>query len=336
MRVLALCFASLAAACAGGRPQAAAAPARPTCTRLASPDSAWLTTAISTWHRTSEPLLRLTRQPLPPLILFDRHCVYRVTGDATWSIAARSAHTGMIALPNGRAIGVTGIGITSPTVRDTGIFLALALPDVWIADPRYRDLNDSRASWERYLVGAFVHEMTHARMLPALLPTLRRLEVAIFPDTLEDNAIQNRFRAVPAFAASVARETDLFYSAASATTRRSRIDLARAALFLMRERRARFYVGELEEWSELEQTFLDLEGAAQWAAYRSTTEWQSRTSPFNRALGRFRAGREFWSEDEGLAIMLALDAIVPDWQQLLFSPQPVSAVELLARAVDDR
>jgi hypothetical protein len=269
---------------------------------------------------------------MPPLILFDSRCAFEVTVRQSWQVVP-SVHGGRIRLPNGRAIPPISIGITSPAADDTTFFLALALPDVWRSDPRYRALNESRSGWEDYLVGAFSHEMAHARMLPGLLGRLRELEAAIYPDTIEDNAVQNRFADSVEFAEAVSRETQWLYRAAAAGSRRTRVLLVRAALESMEARRARYYVGIDAAWSDLEQTFLDLEGIAQWVAF------QVRWGPFapgqarERQLAQFRSSREFWSEDQGLALVLALDALVADWQQLVVGARPVTTFELLRRAV---
>lgn len=299
---------------------------------MAITDSLWLTSAVDAWERTSQRALQLPHEPLPLIILFNRRCAFRVI----WRDSLRMSgapHGNAIRLPNNRTIQPVGIGVTSPTLKDTALFLALALPDVWAADPRYRAINDTRVSWERYLTRAFIHEMTHARMLPSILPQLRALEAFVYPDTIEDNAVQNRFGKDRAFAAAIVRESDLLYRAASATNRKMRMELASSAIALMRARRARYYTDDLASWAELEQTFLDMEGVAEWAALMHTRSTVRRDETFEHTLARFRASREFWSEDQGLSLILALDALVPGWQARMFARQPASSLELLAQAV---
>lgn len=331
MRVLAVFCGTVLAACGIRSSPSSAGPVPPGC-HFGGPDSSWLSTALDAWQRKGAPALRVAALPVPPLILFDSECVFRVTVGEVWQVQS-SPHGGRIQLPDGRTIPPMSIGITSPGANDTTFFLALALPQVWQEDIRYRPLNESRSGWEEYLMGAFSHEMAHARMLPNLLGRLRALEAGIYPDTIEDNAVQNRFADSADFAAAVSRETQLLYRAASAGTRRTRLLLARAALESMEQRRARYYTGDDALWSELEQTFLDLEGVAQWAAF------QVRWGPFapnqshQRQLAQFRSSREFWSEDQGLSLVLALDALVPDWQQLVMGPRPPTTFDLLRRAI---
>ena len=327
----------VAAACSSrtGTPPTLATNA-PNC-QFAAADSAWLSTAIAGWRRIGEPRLQQRAVPLPHLVLFDPGCVHRLDVSSTGWRVRSAGHEGRIRLPNGHVIPPIGVGITSPTANDTAIFLALALPESWRGDPRYRGTNDSRQNWERYLVEAFTHEMAHAVMLPGLLRRLRALEASIYPDTLEDNLVQSRFRGNRDFARAVARETDLFYRVAQGSTLRIRREYARLALASMQERRQRYYVGELASWGEMEQTFLDLEGVAQWAAFGHAAGTLPPGPTFQRVLAQFRPTREFWSEDQGFAMILALDALVPAWQSRLISATPTTSFDLLSQALaDDR
>lgn len=338
-RIVLPCLAPLAAlamatvGCAPGTPRPPTAHPAATCA-LAPADSAWLARAITGWHDIGERALELDPGPLPPLVLFDTRCVYDVTVGQRWSVTA-AAHGGAVRLPNGRTIPPIGIGITSPARGDSTLFLALALPDAWSADPRYRGANETRLGWEQYLVTAFSHEMAHARMLPGLLPRLRTLEVAIFPDTLEDNLVQDRFRRVLPFARSVARETEMLGRAFRARTTATRAAYVRAALEMIRQRRGQYYTGNLSSWGELEQVFLDLEGVAQWTALH-LAHGSARLpagEQMDRLLARFRSTSEFWSEDQGLMMILVLDQMRPDWQQRMITSNGGTAFDLLAEAV---
>ena len=333
MRILTLALTLLAGGCLRPETETRPEPAGAAPCAFGDADSAWLARAVGEWRRVGERALELEPLPLPPLVLFDTRCAYHVTADSSWKVTA-VAHGGLVRLPNGRAIPPVGIGITSPATGDSTLFLALALPDAWRVDPRYRTSTETRADWEDYLVTAFSHEMTHARMLPTMLPRLREIEPAIYPDTMEDNLVQDRFRRVPAFARSVARETDLLQRALTARSAADRLAYLRAALAAMRARRAQYYVGDLAAWSDAEQVFLDLEGIAQWVSLHVSTRSVTlpRGDAFTLLLSRFRATREFWSEDQGLLMILVLDAMVPAWQERMLRRGGASAFQLLEEA----
>ena len=46
--------------------------------------------------------------------------------------------------------------------------------------------------------------------------------------------------------------------------------------------------------------------------------------------------RRSWSQDEGLALFLVLDRLLPDWPALVFGAQSAGAAQLLERAVGER
>jgi hypothetical protein len=50
------------------------------------------------------------------------------------------------------------------------------------------------------------------------------------------------------------------------------------------------------------------------------------------ALPNFRRGGKQWSQDEGLAIFLAVDRLVSGWTVRTFTAQPATALQLLAEA----
>ena len=318
---------------ATGPARVATLPLEP-CT-ISADDVGWFARSVDAWQHTRERHLLLPPDTLPPIILFDRRCVYHVdVGSAARGGADFNGalHHGLVRLPNERSIGVRAIGLTSATRDDSSVFVALALADVWRTDPQYRTVT---GSWHQYLTGAFIHEMTHARTVRRYLPRLREMSPTMFPDSIRDDVVQDRFADDPVFAASVNREIDLLYRSALSPGLANRVELARSAVDLLRARRARTYVGDLSEWGEIEQTFLDIEGVAQWAAFTNARTTFHRRMAFVEALERFRSGEQYWSQDEGLALFLALDALDVGWQQRFFATPPVpgGALALLERAL---
>jgi hypothetical protein len=86
-------------------------------------------------------------------------------------------------------------------------------------------------------------------------------------------------------------------------------------------------------FAEAEDTFLTLEGSAQWVAYAwlANHPLGAEIAPAD-ALKGFRRGGRKWSQDEGLALFLVIDRLVPDWQARVFADQPSTALQLLAEA----
>jgi hypothetical protein len=69
-----------------------------------------------------------------------------------------------------------------------------------------------------------------------------------------------------------------------------------------------------------------MEGVANWAGFRAAMHaGLSR----DEAITLMQGSRKWFSQDEGLALFLAIDALTPGWQKRVFSEKPVPAFELL-------
>ncbi len=328
---LALTLALATAACAGARAT------EPRC-RMSGFTQGWLEGSLTSWEIVRTRQLRLPAAPPPVLIVFDRQCVYEFAPGAPGAIRLRAGadtlggngrpHRGTLDLPNGIAHPIRAEALASLLPGDSTAFLAMALEDVWRADPRYRtEVED----WPSYLRRSFVHEMAHARQLAAWVPMLRIAGRRVGLADFDDDIIQQLFDTVPGFRASVLEETMMLYDAASSTSRTQQRALARQALAQMVARRARVYGGLDAPWARVEQMLLDMEGAAQWAALAHVGNTSRLGTEARRRL--VRGSRVYWSQDQGLALYMVLDALVPGWQARMFSADPPSSLALLEDAL---
>jgi hypothetical protein len=102
----------------------------------------------------------------------------------------------------------------------------------------------------------------------------------------------------------------------------------------MRARRARWFTGAEAKWLPLDDLFLVMEGLGQWAGYRWLVGDKGRGLDPGATLTEFRRGGRFWTQDEGLALMLVVDRLRPGWQKAAFAAEPALAEALLAQAVE--
>ena len=293
------------------------------------------------WEVVRTRQLQLPAASPPPLVVFDRYCVYGLAATGSGDVRLRAGddtlrgagrpHGGAVALPNGLVIPVRGEAFASLMPGDSSTFLVLALEDVWRADPRHRG---EQEHWPSFLRRTFIHEMTHARQLVTWAPMLRIAAGRVGLSDFDDDIIQQRFDTVPGFRAAVIAETRLLYEAAEATSGETRKRLAREAVDRIRSRRAVTYGGPDAPWARVEQLLLDMEGAAQWAAMSHVANASRMGAISRREL--LRGSRQFWSQDEGLALYLVLDALVPGWTSSMFSTDPPSSLELIERALAGR
>lgn len=101
----------------------------------------------------------------------------------------------------------------------------------------------------------------------------------------------------------------------------------------MKKRYARYFTGANSIYREIESLFLTLEGTGQWAAWRLAAARARPGAPETEALRLVRDNRKYWSQDEGLALFILIDALMPGWQARVFSAAPPSPFEMLEEAI---
>ena len=281
---------------------------------MSAADRAFLDASLATWEAVRADALKIGPAPLPTFIVFDNECV--------WRDGQGSAHTGTIALPDGNEVPV-GV-MTFAGSHDGKPSLVMALPAMWRAEKRHRD----NPRLDLLIRSVFVHEMTHTRQAASFGARLGELETQHKLEDLNDDIIQQRFADRDGFTAAFAKERDLLYSIANEPDPARRHALAKDALHAIRERRARYFRGNDAFYAELEEIFLGMEGVANWAGFRAAMHaGLSR----DEAITLMQGSRKWFSQDEGLALFLAIDALTPGWQKCVFSEKPVPAFELLSK-----
>ncbi|HEX8393079.1 MAG TPA: hypothetical protein VF665_12115 [Longimicrobium sp.] len=311
---------------------------------LAPADRAWIQSALDGWQHASGESLRQGARPLPWIVLFDTACAWHLNPAADAGLAATSetfrfdgndvpvrslVHQGKVWIPNGDTVPAQGLAFAAPRGDRGETFFVMALVPVWKRDPR----NASDPDPEQLFHAVFVHEMTHTLQVAAVGRVLDRLSARdTLPADMTDDLIQNRFGERDGFRAAYEAERDLLFAAATATDNATARTLARRALDAARARRARFFTGPDSVYGAVEDIFLAMEGPAQWAAYRVMQRRADLSVGDQDVLARLRRGGRWWSQDEGLALFLVIDKLLPGWQSRVLSREPASVWALLDEA----
>lgn len=328
-------------AAAGGRAETCA---------LKDDDRRWAEHTLELWRQVSRDSLRLDPAPLPWIVLFDENCVWHINPDP--AIAATNTaddshetrlsvarqflgvsgfpHGGEVKLPNDETIAARPpaplVSFTSTYKSGEKPFFVFSMPAVWRRAPRLK----TEAHLEVLIRSVFVHEMTHTRHRN-FFGRLDRIEKQHkFAERFGDDIIQERFSKREDFRKAYETERDLLYQAASATDRGRKRALARLALDGMRKRHKQFFSGSDAHYAEVESIFLTMEGVASWAAYKAAVrEGLSHAE----AMKLIRRGGRYWAQDEGLALFLVIDSLLPNWQEKTFAEPAIPVTDLLNEAV---
>jgi hypothetical protein len=300
---------------------AAAASAQPAAScALAAADRAWIDDLLVMWRGVAREELRVEPDPLPLMLFFDQQCAWTRDG----SMLSGSLHGGTVTTPDGGKAPVrlmSFAGSFGPTERP---FLVMAMPALWAAE------RQDATNLPLLMRAVFAHEMAHTVQTKGIGRWFAEIEKQTrMPDDLDDDIIQTRFEKNAEFARMFAEERDQLYVAANATdVSRQRAAVARAVA-MMRARRARFFTGADAPMAMFEDLFLSMEGLGNWAAYRVA---RRAGLPPIEAQDYIRRGRSRWSQDEGLAVFLIIDALVPGWRPDVLSGRATSVLDLLDAA----
>jgi hypothetical protein len=301
---------------------AAPAAAEETCT-LDPADRAWLEGALANWRRAAVDDLQLPDAPLPMVYVIDSQCTHRLPG-GDFAAMTSEAHGGKVRLPGGEQVPLGPISFAFD--RDQFV---MSLPGVWRAAGVTSELG-----LEKLMDGVLLHEIMHTRQsgLASDLLAEPAARAGVSDDELNDDIVQQRFADDPDYAAAWSAERDLLFAAAAAPDGEAAQRLAQEALEAMRARRARWFTGDKAAFAELDDVFLTMEGMGQWLIYRYFISPEGGSVPHEQALAAVRRGGRWWSQDEGLALVLTVDRLLPGWQQRAFRDPDWRAERLLAAA----
>ena len=311
--------ASVAAAIAllAGLPAAANEPHA--CTMDAN-DEAWLRTSIAAWRDTARRHLHLADNAMPPTVVFDKACVYNVPAGADPVQWTAAPHAEKVKLPDGTEIPAGIVSFARPSAQ--GTYFVMSLPSIW------REKVKSALGLERLMTAVLLHETSHTAQAKVLAPRLDAL-----PDDMSDDALQEHFKGNAAYVADFTRERDLFMAAATASTDAEARRLGRDALAAYRARRAKWFTGDEAKWADIDDLFLSMEGLGQWTGYAWLIDPKGGRVPRDVALKEMRRGGKWWTQDEGIAVFLLVDRLVPGWQRRFFEAKPPSLESILETAV---
>lgn len=316
----------------------------PTCV-LSRQDIGWLHAVGEAWESVAAPSLHIDPDPFPWVVLFDASCTWhlapreeppgakasettiRVGGESVPLLAV--AHGGSVELPNGASIPPTIIAAAMPYRSGDDAFLVLALPEVWASDPR----SSGDPHLELRIRSVALHEMIHTRQLPTLRRHIDELGKQYrLPPRFDDDVVERRFDTVPGYRTAYERERNLLYQAVAEPVEARRDSLISVALDAAGRRRERFFQGDDAVYAHLETLFLNMEGVAEWVRFKfhqADPDWPREPAEI---LAFLRGGNNSWSQDEGLALYVLLDATGIEWQEATLGFAMASPFELLARA----
>ncbi len=283
---------------------------------MAPADRTWLAASLKRWRYAEVEWLHLPPSPLPTVIAIDAHCQYALLQGSFARMAERS-HDGKTV-----TIGSISQPLGPISYADGSGRFVMSLPSVWRAAGVHSD-----AGLENLMTGVLLHEIMHTRQSALATAALEGLG-----EDAGDDMVQDHFKSDPDYVAAYRRERDTLYAAVAAPTDAEARSLARDALAMMKERRARWFTGAEAKDAKLEDVFLTMEGMGQYMLHRHLSSVPDVSSA--TAVAEVRRG-DHWTQDEGFALVAVLDRLLPDWRARAFRSPDWLAENLLAASVSN-
>jgi hypothetical protein len=303
--------------------------------------SLWIEHWFSAWELTSREILKIPDAPAPNFVFFDSACVYTTSKVSAYGAAPAKgpkllgaklewravAHDGEITTPKGETREVALMSYTDND-KKTGPFFVMAAPSYWEQQMKRADAYG--------FTGVFLHEFTHTRQLKVMGRVIGPIDSTwAFEEELDDDAVQTHFSTDSVYVNAYLAEREVLYQAARADSPAETRALAKQALEMIRARHARYFTGDNAVFATLDSTWLSMEGAAQWAAVAWLSHPKGGAMTREDAIAKMLGKGRWWTQDEGLAIFLVIDRLLPEWPSLAFGDTPIGATELLERAIGE-
>jgi hypothetical protein len=182
------------------------------------------------------------------------------------------------------------------------------------------------------LAGLNIHELTHTRQLNHVIPqVLKAQKKYSLPESLDDNTIERTFEAKEDYKKLFFEEKTHLWNAVFANDRDSVNRELKTALDLAAKRKKNFFVGDHEGFKHVDDIFLALEGSAMWAQYQAILKYATPGPTPKQVLFMMLQATSSWSQEEGLALFMIINKLVPGWQKSFFSTELPSPIEMLKK-----
>lgn len=291
--------------------------------QMAETDQIWLSNALDQWEISAQRNLGLEQVTLPTVFAIDGNCTFILEG-GDWSAIKSEPHGDQVTIPDAPTLPIGPISFAFGNDK-----FVMSLPSVW------REAGvSSEFGLEHLMTGVLLHEIMHTMQSDLVTDVLEPIAAeAGLAEELSDDLLQERFQSRADYAAAYREELDTLFTAATVPDEAGAKALAAYALHLMRDRHRRWLSGANAHFADFDGGFLTMEGTGQWLIYRYFLSLpQGRNDP-DGVMKAVRRGGNWWSQDEGLALILTVDRLLPGWQERIFREPDWRAENLLAAAI---
>lgn len=237
----------------------------------------------------------------------------------------KESYKDSITLPDGTRLGA-GILSFAGVDKHQQPFFVMPLPSFW----KKAGVQSGELGTEKLVTGVFLHEFSHTQQVRGLGRQVTALEKKYWKGIdLSDDIIQQRFGSDSLYKTDFERETRMFYALAIGET--TGVSQLWEAVSAYRHRQRKHFTNPADGLNITDDLFLTMEGLGQFSMYAWLVHPKGGATSESIALAGVRRGKKWWSQEEGLALFLALSRFrAPGcWGPRFFGRQPLTVIRLL-------
>jgi hypothetical protein len=305
-------------------------------------------TALNRWAEACHRHLHVAVQPLPWIIFYDENHAWHLNpkkellpphaaASASLTFAGRRytlmrvAHTGGLWVPGREPLPESPQAVTMLYADEQKPFFIVQLPSLY---RKLAGVNKAPALDELFL-GLACHELTHTRQLVYVAQRINLLRAQHkLPESIDDDMIQHTFGTNDDYRQLYEEERGQLMRALLADNLDDCRRALAQALSVSQQRKKRFFVGDYEGYSDLDDLFLAMEGLGMWVHAQMALDHAPKGEDWRQTLVSLsEKTAALWSQEEGLGLFLLIDRLVPGWQARFLAPDFPSPFAVLREAI---
>ena len=308
---------------------------------------AWLYDWLSAWELMATSIFRIEAVQPPEMLFFDDKYVYTSsTVSAPNGISfdgpelygqkiewLKQAHNDTLTIPDGRKVPIQLMTFAAPSAKEgVEAFFVMAAPSFW----EKAGINSDEVQLKDMLTGVFLHEFAHTRQMNGIGARITDYENRYqLAHPISDDIIQDYFSDDSLYVSLFRSEVELLYQLANPAHEGLSRESLVEAMNKIKTRHEKYFKPENEILIEMDKIFLTMEGTGQYAMVAWLSHSEGGNYDRETAIKAARRKKSWWSQEEGLALILLYERMAkdPDWK-ILFSQNPKDIVTLIREEIN--
>lgn len=237
-------------------------------------------------------------------------------------------HTDSIRIPDGSVVPVDLMTFAAPLDSlANNSFFVMAAPEYWKNAHIKTEI-----ALELFITGVFMHEFAHTRQMKNYGVHVSKIEnTHLFSYPVSDDIVQDYFQNDSAYVKLFKKEVENLYKAAFATERDSVVYYTKLGLKYLHQRHQQFLQPTHKALPELDKIFLTMEGMGQFSFVHWLRNREGGGIEEKHAIQVARRGKNWFSQDEGLALMLIYEKLEDSNFTIFFDEETENIVDMLLK-----